>query len=255
MTKRSADYLCYTLRMNHFAFTFALIAWAAVSATSQERPQTNETAPDCWSEARTLEGKLIFHDGIRQWIELRLDQPQCGEASIEMFPWNSPELQGLRGCRVRSTGFLYGAASGYYTLDVNQTPDKIEPIGKCELKAPFANYSDAKPDKSISAYRVEMHINAGLRDLPILVRASSSGKVLRPWQAYASYFLTGGWVLYGSCGKGFVVDRVYGSRQAGPSHFDFPRTPDDKATFFPPWKPVVSGEKDLHLGYTCIREK
>jgi len=255
MAKRGADYLCYKLRMNHFVFAFALIAWAAVSAAGQERPQTNETAPDCWSEVRTLEGKLIFHDGIRQWIELRLDQPQCGQASIEIFPWNSPQLQILRGCRVRSTGSFGGAASGYYTLAINQRPEKIEPIGKCNLKAPFADYSDARPDKAIRVYRVEMHINVGLRELPILVRVSSSGKELRPWQAYASYFLTGGWVLYGNCGKGFVVDRVYGSRQAGPSHLSDPRTPHDTAMFFPPEKPVVSGVKDLHLGYSCIREK
>ena len=255
MTKRGADYLCYKLRMNHFVSAFALIALAAVSATGQEHPQTNATAPDCWSEARTLEGKLIFHDGIRQWIELRLDKPQCGQTSIEIFPWNSPQLQILRGCRVRSTGSLGGAASGYYTLDVNQTPYKIEPIGKCDLKAPFADYSNARPDKAIRAYRVEMHINAGLRDLPIRVSVSSSGKELRPWQAYASYFLTGGWVLYGNCGKGFVVDRVYGSREVGPSHLDYPRTPGDMATFFPPEKPVVSGVKDLNLGYSCIREK
>jgi len=64
------------------------------------------------------------------------------------------------------------------------------------------DYSNARPDKAIRAYRVEMHINAGLRDLPIRVSVSSSGKELRPWQAYASYFLTGGWVLYGNCGKG-----------------------------------------------------
>ena len=100
-----------------------------------------------------------------------------------------------------------------------------------------------------------MHINIGLRDLPITVRASNSGRELRPWQAYASHSLTGGWVLYCKCGNGFVVDRVYGSRQAGPSHFSDPRTADDMAVFGPPWKPVTSGAKDMRFGYTCVREK
>jgi hypothetical protein len=234
----------------------ALVGWAAASALGQDNPRPKETArDDCFSESQTLAGELVFHDGIRQWIELRLNQPRCGQSSIELFPWNSSRLQELRGCRVRTTGLLGGAASGYYTLEVNQTPDQIEPIGKCDLKAPFADYSQARPDKAIGGYRVEMRINAGLRDLPIRVRTLSSGKELRPWQAYASYFLTGGWVLYCKCGEGFVVDRVYGSQQVGPAHFNDPRTPDDRATFFPPWKPVVAGVKDLRLVYTCVREK
>jgi hypothetical protein len=132
---------------------------------------------------------------------------------------------------------------------------EIEPIGKCDLKAPFPVYSDAKPDKAISAYRVEMHFDLEPGDHPILVRVLSSGKELRPWQAYASYLLTGGFVLYGNCGEGFVVDRVYGTRQAHPSHFSDPRTPDDMAMFEPPERPTASGAKDLHLGYTCVREK
>jgi hypothetical protein len=241
--------------MDHKIACFCFLVLATVSALGQQCPKSDEVADGYWSEVRTLEGNLIFHDGIRQWIELRLDHAQCGKSSIEIFPWNSPRLQALRGCRVKSTGGFGGAVSGYYTLPINQTPETIEPVGKCELKAPFPDYSGATPDKSIRAYRVEMHINIGLRDFPISVRASSSGKELRPWQAYASYFLTGGWVLYGSCAEGFIVNRVYGDQRAAPQHLESLGTPDDKATFGPPWKPIVTGEKDMRLGYTCVREK
>ena len=75
---------------------------------------------------------------------------------------------------------------------------------------------------------------------------------MRPWQAYASYMLTGGFVLYGYCGEGFVVDRVFGTPQATPQHFEEPRTPED-AAMFDPESAAASGKKDLHLGYTCVR--
>ncbi|MGA3135530.1 MAG: hypothetical protein ABSC88_06015 [Terracidiphilus sp.] len=241
--------------MNRFVFALVLAEWAAVSALGQQCPQSSATGPDYGSVVQTLEGRLVFHDGIRQWFELQLDQPQCGQASIELVPGNSPQLQALRGCRVRSTGSVGFSPTGYYSLPISQMLGEIEPIGKCDLKAPFPDYSDAKPDKAIRAYRVEMHVDLEPGDHPILVRVLSSWKELRPWQAYASYLLTGGFVLYGKCAKGFIVDRVFGTRQAHPSHFSDPRTPDDMAMFDPPEKPVASGVKDLHLGYTCLRER
>jgi hypothetical protein len=44
----------------------------------QQCPQSSATAADYGSVIRTLEGTLVFHDGIRKWFELRLDQPKCG---------------------------------------------------------------------------------------------------------------------------------------------------------------------------------
>lgn len=89
---------------------------------------------------------------------------------------------------------------------------------------------------------------------PIIFRVTSAGKELHPWQAYASYLLTGGFVLYGHCGDGFVVDKVFGTREAKPSHFDEPRTSSDMA-MFDPETAADSGKKHMHLGYTCIREQ
>jgi hypothetical protein len=61
----------------------------------------------------------------------------------------------------------------------------------------------------------------------------SAGRELRPWQAYASYWLTGGFVLYGHCGESFVIDKVFGTPKANPGHFDDPLTPNDMAAFDP----------------------
>ena len=97
-----------------------------------------------------------------------------------------------------------------------------------------------------------MHVNYRPGDHPIIFHVSSAGRELRPWQAYASYLLTGLFVLYGNCGDGFVIDKVFGTPQANPGHFDDPRTPNDMAAFDPETA-AQSGKRDLHLGYTCIR--
>jgi hypothetical protein len=99
-----------------------------------------------------------------------------------------------------------------------------------------------------------MHVNYEPGDHPIVFRVTSAGKELRPWQAYASYSLTGGFVLYGHCGDGFVVDRVFGTPEAHPGHFDDPQSAGDMAAFDPE-SASAAGKKDLQLGYTCVRER
>jgi hypothetical protein len=126
--------------------------------------------------------------------------------------------------------------------------DQIEPVGACARQSPFPAYSKAKPSSSIRGYKVDMYVNYRPGDHPIIFRASSAGRTLRPWQAYVSYSLTGGFVLYGHCGEGFVVDKVFGTPEARPSNFD-----DDMAAFDPE-SAAAAGKKDLHLGYTCVRK-
>jgi hypothetical protein len=233
-----------------------LVNCLAAHVRVQECPQTNPAGPAVASEVRTLVGRLIFHDGIRKWFELKLDQPQCGQTSIQLVrierDWTPLEV--LRGCRVRSKGAVDFSPTGYYSLDAYQSVEQIEPVGACARQSPFPDYSKTKPDKSIRAYRVDMHVNYRPGDHPIIFRVSSEGRTLRPWQAYASYSLTGGFVLYGHCGEGFAVDKVYGTPEAKPSHFDEPRTSDDMAAFDPE-NAAAAGKKELHLGYTCVRKQ
>ena len=101
---------------------------------------------------------------------------------------------------------------------------------------------------------VDMHVNYGPGDHPVLFKVHSGGKELRPWQAYAGYSLTGAFVLYGECGEGFLVDRVYGTPEAAPSHFDEPGTEVDMAMFDPEGA-AEKGTTDLRLGYTCVRKR
>jgi hypothetical protein len=110
----------------------------------------------------------------------------------------------------------------------------------------------AKPDKDVRAYRVEIRVDYGHGDHAVVFHVISDGKELKPWQAYASYELTGGFVLYGVCGDGFVVESVSGTPEAHPGHFDTPWSPEDRA-MFDPESAAAAGKKDLQLGYTCVR--
>ena len=116
-------------------------------------------------------------------------------------------------------------------------------------KPPFPDFSTVKPDSAIREYRVEKHLNG---NQPIHFRVSQSGKALRPWQAYASYLLTGGFLLYGLCADGFVVDKVFGTPEANPAHFEETRSPTDMAMFDLD-RAAGLGRKDPDLGFTCVR--
>lgn len=234
---------------------FFLVAFTVLPAYGQECRQRNDNGPDAPSQSLKLTGKLIYHDSFRQWFELKLDQPQCGQVSIELVPDQGDDwkpFQVLRGCRVVSEGPVDFSPTGYYMLDTYQSVQHIKPLGACQPKPPFPDYSKAKPNKNVRKYRVDMYIFiGGPKDYPVRVRVTSAGKELRPWQAYASYDLTGCYVFYGHCGEGFVTDTVFGTPRARPSHFDTPRTEDDYAMCVPEIAAHVV--RPTHLGYTCVR--
>jgi hypothetical protein len=238
-------------------YVLALVVFTGVAnrARGQECPRISPTGPTIPSQVRTLEGRLVFHEDIRGWFELKLNEPQCGQRSIQLvqITKKSRDIEVLRGCRVKSSGAIDFSPTGYYSLDTFQDVKKIRPVGTCSRQPLFPDYSWAQPDKLILRYRVDMYVNYRPGDHPITFHVRSAGRELRPWQAYASYWFTGGFVLYGHCAEGFVVDKVFGTPQANPGHFDEPRTSTDMA-MFDPEDAAKSGQWDLRLAYTCIRE-
>jgi hypothetical protein len=232
------------------------LACGAGRASAQQCPRASSTGQDTPSPVRSLEGRLIYHDDIRQWFELRLDKPTCRQTSIQLLePDSDPRaLERFRGCRVRSSGSIVFSLTGYYSRDLNQRAERVEPVGACSRRKPFHNYATVRPDAHVRSYRVSMHVDYRPGDHPIVFHVWSAGREIRPWQAYASYMLTGGFVLYGLCGDGFVVDRVYGTPEARPFHFDDPRTPADMAAFDPE-SAAQAGKAVLDLGYSCVRER
>ena len=245
--------------ISFFASLFFLAALAALPAHGQPCPTNDDpkefSAP---SQPLSLKGKLIYHDGLRQWFELKLDQPQCEQTSVQLLPeWGHGDwkpIEALRGCRVISQGPLDFSPTGYYSLRVFQSVQHIEPVGKCPRKPPFPDASKAKPDKNVRQYRVDMDVNIAPGDHPVRFHVTSDGKELHPWQTYAGYQLNGGGdFLRGSCGEGFVVDKVLGTPQTEPSHLDKPGTDVDMASFFIE-NATDNGKTKLRLSYTCVRK-
>jgi hypothetical protein len=232
-------FLCYKQSVNGYLFGIVVALSATPSLFAQCPSVGSET------EVRTLQGRLIFHDGIQEWFELKLDQPQCGEGSIELFERDSNSLTILRGCRIKSQGALIFSARG----NIRQIVEQIEAVGRCVHKAPFPDFSNVKPDSAIREYRVEMHVNGSY---PIHFRVSQARKALRPWQAYARYLLTGGFLLYGFCADGFVVGKVFGTPEANPAHSEETRSPTDQA-MFDLERAAGLGREDADLGFTCVR--
>lgn len=247
------------MRLDFVSTGFCALVFASFVTTQafgEECPRKLSPGPSIPSRVRTLEGQLIFHNDIRGWFELRLDPPQCGNDSIQLVSSKRKvkALEVFRGCRITSTGTIDFSSTGYYSADVFQDVTKVESVGKCVMQPPFPDYSSAKPDKRVRAYTVDMHIDYRPGDHPVEFHVESAGRKLKPWQAYASYYLTGGFVLYGHCADGFVIDKVYGTPAAHPIHFDQPRTTDDMAAFDPE-SAAAAGKTDLDLGYTCIRDE
>lgn len=249
--------------MKRFLSLCACVAVAFCSAVPLAHghsacPDVDDNGYPHASDAQKLEGKLVFHNGLRAWYELRLDKPKCGISSLQLVQHPSDDqniekkIKKYEGCRVFSKGVIDFSPTGYYALEVFQSVTAIEPVGACAQKPLPPDFSQAKPYNSITSYRVMMHVDYVTGDHPILFRVSSGGRELHPWQAYASYLLTGSNILYGYCAEGFAVGEVFGTPQAQPSHFAAPGEFDDAAAYSPETA-AESGHPHMDLGYTCSR--
>ncbi len=206
------------------------------------------------STTQTLQGRLIYHDALRQWFELKLDRPQCGEASIQLIAdgGTHTSMEILRGCRVTSAGNIDFSPTTYYSLNLFQKVDSIQAVGTCARQRPFPDYSQVHPDPSIQEYRVRMHIASV--DQPIVFRITSQGKALQPRQAYANYLLTGGAILYGYCAKGFSITHIVGPPEIQPWHFDA-SDPETDAAAFDVEEIDDAGKAPFDVSYRCVRTK
>ena len=249
--------MCYGSVAMRALLAVALCLISVHSAPAQSCPKENPSGPLIESAPQTLTGKVVYHDEIRQWFGLQLDTPVCGVdkeiqllqggGAFEVDEGNAHEIEVFRGCRVTVHGPLGIPGTGYYSAELYQNADKIEPAKDCVLKPHLPDYSKAKVESSIRSYRVAMRINYQARGGHIVVTAESGGKTLTPWQAYASYWLTGSFGFYAQCADGFDLASFSGTPETKPWLIEnqIAMDPETAAT-----KHVTQ----LRLDYTCRRE-
>lgn len=224
-------------------------------AIAQQCPKADPSGPLLPSLSQTLEGQLVFHNNLRGWFELRTESAVCGSNAVEVFPDPAKESQWAamrrrieqhRGCRVRTTGILGIPGTGYYSSDLYQVITAIEPVGPCILKAALPNFSKSRPKPGLNRYTVTLTFDYGT-DTPLVGYVTSDGKRLGPWQAYAKYELTGGFVLYTYCAKGFGITTFSGASAAKPALYDGYLALDPET--------AVAARHVTHLSitYSCVK--
>lgn len=241
------------MRASLFAVLAVTFLVLGRNAAAQDCPHRDAAGPDISSASRTLQGKVVFHNDMRQWLSLQLDSPVCGERVVELVASDSGKphhvaLEVFRGCSVKVVGSLGLPSTGYYSAELYQNVDKIEPLDGCSQQPQFPNYSKMKLRRSIRSYRVSMRFNYGLFDDPVHAKVVSGTQVLSPWQAYAHYDLTGGFAFYGYCADGFTMSRMTGTPAAKPWMVDNYLAMD----------PETAAEKHVHeirVGFTCTRSR
>jgi len=234
------------------ALFFAEIALAFLQlgsrSAAQDCPRWDPAGPEVESASRTLVGAVAFHDDLRQWLSLQLDTPVCGERVVQLIQRNEPEkpqsIEVFRGCRVTVTGRLRLPGTGYFSAELYQDVDKIEPLVGCIRRPAFPDYDKMKPARGVYTYRVSIWFNYGFED-PVHARALTGTRVLSPWQAYAHYFLTGGFGFYGYCADGFTMSHMSGTPEAKPWMID------NYVAMDPETAAADKGVHAIKLSFTC----
>jgi hypothetical protein len=158
-------------------------------------------------EVSSLHGKLIYHEDLWQWHELKLDNKTCDSESVEVFSGKIDEKQAhrYRNCSVTITGRLFFPNAGS-ALSLAIDADKIQPDRDCKPH-PVDDLSKVPIPKTVRDYIVTIQVDYINSHTDVKIRQSAQGTtLLTPWQAYASYYLTGGrTVIWFDCAEGFDV--------------------------------------------------
>ncbi len=227
----------------------------SLGALGQACPRENPKGPNFDSQELWLDGTAVFHNGLRRWMELKPKEPVCGNSSIQLLQGSgggfevdegdSLQLEALRGCHIAVKGKLGIPATGYYSAPLYFGVIQVRPGAGCRRQPAIPTYWYAQPDASVQRYRVSMVVNyKGEGSVRATIR--SGARSLAPWQAYASYWLTGSHMLYAYCGKGFHLSEFQGTPEAKPDVIDDEVSMDPEGA-------AQMGVWHLRLDFNCRR--
>jgi hypothetical protein len=161
-------------------------------------------------ETSSLHGKLIYNEDLRQWHEMKLDKKTCDWESVEVvsIKIDFEQMHRYRGCDVTITGSLFFPTTGYYSLGLAIDVDKIQPDNDCKPHPVQPDLSKVPIPKTVRNYAVTIQVdyrNGGHIDVQVKPTRKSAA-LLAPWQAYASYYLTGSKdVIWFDCADDFEM--------------------------------------------------
>ena len=157
---------------------------------------------------------MRYHDDLRKWLSLDLEQSACGVKQIQLVFSNhelAKRAKSLDGCKATAAGTLYLGETGYYSSTLAISAKSLEADKSCQP-------SPMEPDPALTPIPLELRgyyasITVDYRGnghLTVDVWKDATSVVrLKPWQAYVSYSLNGGAdVLYFGCREGFLWRNV-----------------------------------------------
>jgi len=192
---------------NPFAF-WVMLLLSCRNVSAQVCPSGyGSLAKEHAKEVSSLHGKLIYHEDLWQWHELELDKKTCDSESVEVFSGKTDEKQvhRYRDCSVTITGRLFFPNAGF-VLGLAIDADKIQPDRDCRPH-PVEDLSKVPIPETVGGYIVIIQVDYGNDHTDVKIRQSAqSATLLTPWQAYASYYLTGGrTVIWFDCAEEFDI--------------------------------------------------
>ncbi len=135
--------------MLRFVTALLLVFLSAGKIRGQECPKEDPSGPLVESGLRVIKGVVIFHNGIRRWVELRSASKVCGAQSVQLFvggggafevdEGNSLDLERYRGCSLEVQGHLGVSGTGYYSAPIYMNVEKKKIESPCSLKPKVPN--------------------------------------------------------------------------------------------------------------------
>jgi hypothetical protein len=191
----------------------AFLLLAATVAYAQSCPQDNDDDLNVGAAASTLHGTIILHHQLRTWLGLKLDQPVCDEAEIELTFHDSTrwrQAESLRDCRVSATGEIFDGLTGYYSTFHAIHDALIHPDQPCHPHPISPDPAKLAVPESLWSYRVSIKIDTrGNGHTDVRVHKSFHRKVSGPWLVYVSYWLNGaGDLVWVGCADNFTAPNI-----------------------------------------------